>query len=418
MSPFEYTLTDPPSPSPTPYGSGAGYLFNGPPTPVTPESLSIDQLLAVARRALGQYADDLEFAGRGGWDALRAFARMWARVSLAIGRFDAETSPASATGPAQATAIVTFQRPTTAGGHVTLLKGSLVRASRSGAVFRTLEDLFFGADVLGPLPVEVIAIGYGEEWNVEGQYMAPDGDILLGEIDTIDMLLQNPVFQDQSFTVRNPAEATGGHLGVLDLHGHDVDLRRIYGEPDGVYSTRITAATDRVSPRAMRRQVSLFMSAIGYTDDDWYLVEIPGFEYLGCYDAIEGSFSFRPEYEPTLFVPDDDIRPASPILNRQVDTAVREAAGVLEIRDLPAFEEWGFAFDDPGLELADFATRALPAPDMEAESLVFQDEISVGRHCAVDGFDAKRNAIFRRLHDLLTTVPAHGVIVELHARGD
>lgn len=408
---YSFPLVPGPSPSPSPYGSGdASFVFAGPPGPRLPSSLTIEQLLDVARRALGPYAEDLEFAGRGGWDALRAFARMWARISLAIGRFDVETSPASASGPALATATVTFQRPTASAGAVTLKKGSLVRASRCGAVFRTVADLFFDVGVLGPLAVDVLAIGYGEEWNVDGQYIAPDGAVLEGEIDTIDMLLQDPVFVDQSFTVRNPAEATGGHLGVLDLHGADVDLRRIPGEADENYAARITAANDRVSPAALHRQISLFMASIGYTDADWYLVEIPGYHYLGCYDALEQSFAFRTEYDATLFAPDDPRDP-SPIRNRLVDTAVAEAAGVLELRDLPAFEEWGFAFDDPSDDYEDFATRALPAPDLD-------DSFTVGRHCAVDGFDPKRQAIFRRLYDLLSTVPAHGVIVEVHARGD
>ena len=406
---FEYTLTDPPSPSPSPYGNDPGYLFSGPPTPETPVAYSIDQLLAVALRALGPYGSDLEFAGRGGWDALRAFARMWARVSLAIARFDAESSPASATGPVQSIVLVTFQRPTASAGAVTIKRGSLVRASRSGAVFRTDADLRFDVGVLGPLAVAAVGIGYGEEWNVEGQYLAPNGNILLGEIDTCDMLLQDPVFTDQSFTVTNPGEGTSGQLGFLDLHGADVDLRRIPGEADPHYSVRITSVPDRVSPNAVRRQVTMFMKSIGYTDADWYLVEIPGFHYLSCFDSIEDTYAFRTEYDATLFVPDDPRPP--PIRNRLVDTAPREAAGVLEIRDLPAVEEWGFAFDDPGVALADFDNRAVPAPDLD-------DNFTVGRRSCVDGGDPQRQAIFRRLHDLLATVTAHGVIVDVHARGE
>lgn len=381
---------------------------------LTPTSYSIDDLLEVARRALGQYAAGLEESVTGGWGILRASAAVFARVSLAIGRWELEALPSTATGPARALVTVSFSRPSDAAGAVTVKAGSLVRASACGAVFKTLTDAPFGASDLGPIDVVAQAVGASEEWNVMGQYVAPNGDVLQGEIDTIDLPLLDPVFADQSITVTNVLAAEGGRVGFLDIHGASVLVERTRGESDANYAPRVMGAADAVSPNAVRRQIRQFFEGIGYTEDDWYLVETWEHRFLSFFDAVETSFTYEPDYDPTLWVPDDP-RDNSPVRNRYLDMPNAEAAAILEFKDLCAVEEWGFAFDDPANTQAELSTalgtRATPAPDLD-------DNVVTARHSCYDGGDFEREKIILRLANIADTITAHGVNVTLHARGD
>lgn len=383
-------------------------------TAPTPNSLTEDELLAVARRALGPYGEALEAAGVGGWEILQAAAAMWARISLAIGRWELEASPATATGPARAHVEVSFSRPNAAAGAVTVKAGTLVRARSCGAVFRTLYDAVFGASALGPISVDSEAVGASEEWNVLGQYVTPSGDVLRGEIDTIDLPLLDPPFSDQSITVENVPAADGGRVGFLDVHGASVLVDRTPGESDEHYAPRVMGVADAISPNAVRRQVRRFFDGIGYTEDDWYLVETWQHRFDAVYDAPLTSFTYYPDYDPTLFV-FDDPRDSSPIRNRWLDLPNAEAAAILEFKDLCSVMEWGFAMDEPGDTQAeletDLGSRATPAFDEG-------DNVVSARHCCYDGGDFVREQILLRLSDLVKNITALGVNLTLVARGD
>lgn len=412
---YSYPLLPGPSPAPGPLGGGdPGYVYAGPPGPCTPQQLTVDQLLAVARRFLGRYAEELEQAGKGGWDILVAAAAMWSRISLAIGRAECESYPSSATGPAQATVVLSFSRQTAAAGAFTLKAGSLVRARSSGTLWRVMADVVFGALDVGPLTADGQAVGYGEEWNVLGQYIAPDGSILVGEIDTIDMAIMDPPFAERSLSVTNLADATEGRIGFLDIHGGDVDLERVRGEADSNYAGRVLAIAEGVSPTAMFRQLRRFFEGIGYTEDDWYLVETWEHRFTSFYDAPEATYPFYPDYDPTLGVYDDP-RPSSRVHGRWLDMPNAEGAGILEIKDPPSVEEWGAVYDDPAETQAELATslgtRATTAYDLT-------DNVVTARHSCYDGTDLRRNQLIARLVDLLRSLVLHGVEPTLIAQGD
>lgn len=380
----------------------------------TPTVLSQDHLLAVARRALGPYAEQLEAAQVGGWEVLRALAAMYSRISLAIGRWELEATPVTATGPARASVEVSFRRPTANAGAVRIKAGSLVRASASGAVFKTASDAVFGALDLGPVSVVATAVGASEEWNVMGQYVAPSGDVLRGEIDTIDLALLDPVFADQSLTVENVPSAEGGRVGFLDIHGASVLVERTLHEADEFYAPRIMAVSDSISPNAVRRQIRRFFEGIGYTEADWYLVETHEHRFTACYDAPFNSFTYYPDYDPGLFA-FDDPRDSSPIRGRWLDMPNAEAAAILEFKDLCSVREFGFAMDDPANTQAELTTalgsRATPAFDLD-------DNVVTARHCCYDGGDYEREKILLRLSELIRNITALGVNVTFVARGD
>lgn len=383
------------------------------PSPIVPRRTQ-DDLLGVARRFLGTYGEDLERAGKGGWDLIRAAAAMWARVSDAIANCDAQSYPSLATGPALATVALEFSRPNAAAGAVTIKAGSLVRASRTGAMFRLVADVVFSSVAVGPISGVGLAIGYGEEWNVLGRYVAPDGGVLPGEVDTIDLPLLSPPAADWTLLVTNPDPGEGGQLGILDVHGADVNVHRIPGENDANYALRIVNVADAVSPRAVRDQVRRFMDAIGYGPDDWYLVENWSHTLAGFYDAPEAAFTFHPDYDPTLAACDDP-RTHTRIRGIWLDMPNAEAAGILEIRDPPSVLEWGVVCDDPALTNAELVTamgsRATSAFDLD-------DTVTTCRPGALDGIDRERNQLLLRLANLVDSITAHGVNVTITAQGD
>lgn len=370
-------------------------------------------LLAVAKRALGRYAEDLEAAGRVGWAVIRAQAAMFERVSLAIGRFEEQSFVETSTGPALATTTLTWKRANVAAGAFTIKAGTLVR-NKAGAVFRQTADLPFGGGDLGPLTAPAVAVGYGEEWNLLGRYTSPRGEILPGEIDTIDMLLLDPPFVERSLTVENISDITNGQLGILHVHGIDVDLPPVRGETDASYQGRILDIAKAVDPLDVRHRLRQFFEAICYAESDWYIVETFAHAFTSFYDAPEAVYPLYPDYNPTLGVYDDP-RPTSPIRGRWLDMANAEGAGILEFRDLPAVEETGMVFDDPALTQAELATtlgtRATSAFDLT-------DDVVTCRHSCYDGFDLEREAILKKLSDLLESITLHGVNTTLVAQGE
>lgn len=380
---------------------------------MTPTQRTKEHFLDVARRFLGRYAEDLEYTGRGGWDMLRAAAAACSRVSLAIGRAEVESYPSTATGPALTTVELSFTRDNIGAGAFTLKSGTLVRASYNGALFRTLVDLEFGALDLGPLTVDAVAVGYGEEFNVPGRYVAPAGDMMPGAIDVIDMGIQDPPFVERALAVTNLADAAGGRIGQLDIHGADVDVDRVPGETDANYAARVVTVADAVTPAAIRRHLQRFFAALGLVEiDDWNLRETWEHRFTGWYDAPETAFPLHPDYDPSLGVYDD---PRGGVVHgRWLDGAHLEAAGILEVRELAAVLEWGGVYDDPADTAADrttsLGTRALSVYDVP--------DLTDVRAMVYDGVDLRKDALLAILAKLLEALKAHGVAITILAQGD
>lgn len=371
------------------------------------------QLLDVARRFLARYGEDLERIGKGGWDMLRAAAAVFSRVSLAIGRAEVQSYPSTATGPALASATLTFTRQNAGAGAFTLKAGSLVRASGSGALFRVDVDLPFGALEVGPLTVLATAVGYGEEFNAPGAYTSPAGDVMPGAIDTIDMAIQDPPFVERGLRVTNVDAAAGGDLGQIEIHGEDVDLGRIPGEADSHFAARIVSIADAVTPGAIRRHLQRFFATLGYVEgDDWNLRETWEHRFTSFHDAPEVSFPLYPDYDPSLGVYDDP-RPGV-IHGRWLDGGHLEAAGLLEVRDLDPVYEWGGVYDDP----ADSDAERVTSLGTRAASVWDVPDITTTRAMVYDGGDLRKDALVALLAKLLEALKAHGVAITIIAQGD
>lgn len=374
--------------------------------------LTQQQLLDVVERAFpDSYIQPLKNVGHG-FEILQAYAKIGERCSLAVSRAEDDSYIGTARGGIAAQVEVIFYRTSSAAGAVTVLKGTLVRASGGGQVFRTAEDAVFGALDL-EVAVNAIAIGYGYEYNVEGKYTAPNGDSSPGEIDTVLRPLQDPPFGDPSIKVRNDAPADGlGRPATLDAHGAEIEVPRSPGESDENYRLRLRALPDTITPAAFRRQLAMFFKPYAI---EWWLIETWQPSYQTCFDAPDIVPQHGTGYSPSLFT-FDDPRTHVPVANRWLDDNDCAAAGIVEMRMPEYIRDHSFVYDDPGVAPADFESslgrRAMSAYD-------FPETFPPPRFGgAYDGPDVGIAEMFAGLADLLRNIKAAGVKLTIHIAGE
>lgn len=371
--------------------------------------LTKDDLLAVVDRVLpDSYLDPIKTIGPG-YELIQGFAAIGERCSLAVSRFEDDGLILSAAGGRLATVEVVFYRETAAAGAGAVLADTIVRASKGGRVFRTATDAVFGASDL-EATATAIASGYGYEWNVKGQFIDPDGDVWPGEIDTIDLPLQDPVFWDPSIQVRNDADADGlGRPATLDVLGGERGLPRQVDEGDGNYRVRIRSLPDTVSPAAIRRQLTNFFRRL--PGHQWSVIETWTHEYQECFDAPDLPPTAFENYDANLFCFDDPRSP-TPIRNRLLGENDHLGAFIVETAMPSAIQEYSFAFDDPADDIEDVTTAngvrawsALDVPDTLLPPAIAP---------AFDGEDVGATLLFAELFALLEEIKAGGVFVVIH----
>lgn len=371
--------------------------------------LTQDDLLDVVDRQIpDSYLEPIKEVGPG-YEVWHGMAKIGERCSVAVANFERDIYILTSAGGVLATVEATFYRPSFVAGAGVMLAGTLVRASRGGQVFRTVVDAAFG-----PTDLEVvalaIAVGYGYEWNIQGPFVDPDGATWPGELDTIDLPLQNPVFWDTTIQVRNDNAADGlGRPQTLDILGAERALGRLPSEDDTNYSIRIRQLPDTVSPAAIRRQLTNFFRRFpGIT---WSLIETWQHEYQECYDAPDLGPTAVENFDKDLFCYDDP-RAATPIRNRYLGNADYMGAFIVEVSNPPAILDYGIAYDDPAADdvgpPSSLATRALPAFDV-AEPLA-----PPALAPAYDGVDFGIDRLFSELFNLLDEIKAAGVFVVIH----
>jgi hypothetical protein len=272
----------------------------------------------------------------GGYEIFKAMAAVGARLSLMCQRNECGLNIIFATGGAFATVAVQFLRPTGAAGSVTVRAGTVVSTSKGARQFETLTDAVFTGSALGPITVNAQAIARGYEYNVTGQRTSLGGEVLPGEIDTIDAMLQTPPYGDGSITVRQIADATGGEAAWLDGHGANRNMLRDTAEGDDLYRIRIRSVPDTVTPDAIIRAADNFLSPYGI---DFELVETFDVAYQTCWDAPSPNvgtptYQVTPpasiRYDHNTFVYDDPRDP-NPFRNRWLDEYEKSGAFILVI---------------------------------------------------------------------------------------
>lgn len=370
--------------------------------------LTTDDLLTVAEHALDPaYIEPIRDIGPG-YELYQAGAQVMRRCSIAVRNFAQNIYILTSRGGVLASINVTFFRQNASAGAGRVLAGTIVSASSRGAGFRTVADAVFGAsDLTATAPA--VALGFGYEWNILGPFIDPQGSSSPGELDTIDLPLQLPIFWDPSIQVRNDEAADGlGRPPTLDVLGGERMLPRYTNELDENYRTRIRTLPDTISPAAIKRQLANYFRQIPGLF--WHHVETWRHEYQECFDAPEiGPTPVEP-YSSTRFV-FDDPRPLSPIQNRWLGMNDYLGAFIVEVAMPPAFADLGFAFDDPADDEADLTTvvgiRAVSAFDVDSLT-------PPSLPPAFDGRDFGLEAYLSGLLDILEEIKASGVYVVIH----
>lgn len=216
------------------------------------------------------YIGPLREAGPGsGYEVLKAFAAMGGRASLSAYRMEADALVCGARGPLFATGTVRLTRSSTAAGAVTIQRGSVFTASKSGRRFVSSSDVTIGALALF-VDVPITADTPGYEWNLPGEIALPSGSTLPGEIDTITTCYQSPAYAEPNLTIRQIDPTMGGTSGSLDGLGADRGITRSNGETDDAFKLRIRTLPDTVSPGAIVRTCHRVLDPLGIP---FYMIE-------------------------------------------------------------------------------------------------------------------------------------------------
>ena len=322
-----------------------------------------------------EYLYPMKQSPAGGYEIFEAIAEVGERLSLMARRNECGLVIVYSDGGSFAEVEVAFIRPPPATGSVTIKQGTLVGTSSGGRQFSTLEDVVFADLESGTKIVRARAIARGYEYNVRGPRTSAGGEVLPGDIDTIEAMIQDPPYVDQSITVVQVADAVGGSSAWLDGHGVNRGIRRETNETDDLYRLRVRTVPDTVTPGAVMRAASRILDPYGIR---WEFVETFDIAYQTCWDAPSpnpGTPSYQttmpthPRYDDTVFVYDDP-RGERPFRNRWLDDAemrgcfivVVDREGTIETTTTTEEEvittnvlgDLGFALGDPSSVPADF----------------------------------------------------------------
>lgn len=359
------------------------------------------------------YLEPLKELGPG-YEILLGYAKLFARLSLAVARTDCGSHIVDSFGGALANGFVVFSRQTASAGDTVIRAGTIVGTSNGGRRYLTVNDVPFTAGDLGPLQVQVVALTPGWEHNVVGQSTTATGVVLPGEVDTIVTLDAYLVstgerfFNNPAFSVDNETPICGGQPPMLDGLGADRGISRNSGEGDPSYKNRIRALPDTVSGPAIRRAAQAVFDLYGYTLD---YIECWSTAYQTCYDVT----GVEPGIDASLFCYDDP-RPAwPPFRNRWYGEEDFRGAFVIVVPNIGAISDVGMAFDDTAtgpeaISPDTLGLRAISAFDVGPTTPVQQG--------GYDGFDLGKQAVYSGLYDLLDRIKAAGVFFALELRGE
>lgn len=382
------------------------------------------------------YLVPLKSAANTGYELFQAAAKIGARQSLAIQRFESLNLSMFSAGGSYATGTVEFYRESFAAGAVTVGAGTIVQCGVGGRGFITTQDAVFGASDLGPVAVAVRSLVKSFQYNVPGKVVTPVSGIELpGAIDTVRRMIQiDPAtglrtFIEPAMLVQNVNPTTGGAPAMLDQIGTDRGIIRGSGELDTKYRYRVRNLPDTVSPGAFRRLLDTIFDLYGFTYD---FIETFEKDYQTCFDYPSdqvGTPTFFSAPLPADLIahkdicvydwPDygDDI----PMRNRWLDEVEHRATVIIGVPSLPAQRDVGMAYDDIAMvptdrdELTGQITgrRALSAFDVLGTL-----DTAFGPQGGYDGFDLVRQGFYRALLQNLNAIKAAGVVVILELRGE
>ena len=344
-----------------------------------------------------------------GYELFQAAAKVGERISLAVGRLDADLGFLTARGGVKSTGTVEFFRAVTTAGAGTVLKGTVVSATLNGRDFVTTADaVFAGGDTVKSVAIEAVAPGYG--WNVPGPGTTAGGEAYPGAIDAIKLPLEDPPYWDPSIQVRQVGATTGGRAASLDQLGADRGITRKTGEGDSAYLARCRSLPDTLSPDAIARALTNLLLPLGIaysTIETWELT------YQTCWDAPATAPA---PFDTTTFVYDDPRSPI-PFAGRWLDEEEQAATFYVVLPNLDCFSDVGMSWDNTAVTVADqksihgrFATCAYDLPFSSDPTLVLLG--------CYDGGDIPKQALYAQVDDLMQHLKAAGVTAVIEKEGN
>lgn len=386
----------------------------GPGTGADAAVFTYDALLALADRVLSEeYLRPMRDGAGPGYELVRAYARLFARVSEAVQHAEIDALAAFATGGAFAEGVVEFYRNASSAGAVTVKRGSVVSDGR--VPFVVLEDAVFGAMDLGPKAVRVRSLVWGYAGNVPGEVIRPTGEVLEGAIDTIERLLEEPPLADTGIRVRNPAPIIGGRDRALDALGSERNLARRINEADISYRYRVRSLPDNITAPAIRRQVAAAL-------DRWH--GGTSFELVECWRPPFGLTWSGPRVGGGSYVAPSftwsDPRPRSPFRHRWGSAELCPGGFVVVVPNLPTAEHHGFAWSDPS---ASTLARTVPETGGRRAKLYWSvpdstSAIASGQELRAywSGIDNDKAAAYAAVDQLLQEIKAAGITAVVQIR--
>ena len=224
-------------------------------------------------------------------------------------------------------------------------------------------------------------------------------------------MIQSPDFGDSSIQVRQESNASGGTVDWLARHGDTRGLTQDVGETEDAFRLRMRVLPDTISPAAMRRVVARILDPLGIP---WQFLESLDLSYMTCWDApspnigtptYQAVLPTAAVYNPNLFYWDDLHAITSPYQNRWLSQDDYAGAFIVVVDRDYTVEDYGFAFDDPGISFSDFISlkrRGTPAFDVPNPSAAFAA-------AAFDGTDVKRDSAIASVYLALQQAKAAGV---------
>lgn len=274
-----------------------------------------------------EYVAGLKSKPSGGFELFQAAAKVGERLSIAVNRLECCSFIMTSEGGKRSTGTVELFRDTVATGTfmpgLTVKAGSIV-STKFGRNYVLTGDAVFAeypeftetppdTTQLGPIAVAIIAVDIGWEYNVPGQVIARNGEVLEGEISVINCLIIDPfIFAAESLkmNVRQVVPTANGQSACLDGLAEDLDIFRNIDEGDPEFRVRIRASQDTITCAAICRGIDKLLKAIDPTLDccirDVGTPLLPGF----FYDAGSSVDSPQVTANNYAYDMDFDLRPA------------------------------------------------------------------------------------------------------------
>jgi hypothetical protein len=256
------------------------------------EAYTQEDLLDVVERILpSEYYTPMSVNTGAGYEVFATDAAVMARVSKAAERLGCGLFMLTAQDPVYATGTVTFRRPNTDAGVVTIQTGSIVRASSVDRRFVTISTGFLGSlDLESTVLVRAVEAAY--------QYILEEPNL----IDQAVKLILNPAYGDPSIYISSSTATTGGAWGSINALGADRGYPRVANEPIEEYRRRIRDLPDTVSVNAVQRAVDRFWNSL-YPDYPATIIEGWETDAQGCLDSTVDQYGIAlndPRAEPPL----------------------------------------------------------------------------------------------------------------------